>query len=89
MCTRIFFGLISISTILHGTVTFDQVRAITCEVGLLPRTHGSALFTRGETQALVTTTLGTSDDMQRLEAFEGDTLLRSRTWDCRVARDGV
>ena len=40
---------------------FDQIRKITCEVGVLPRTHGSALFTRGETQALVTTTLGTSD----------------------------
>src|SRR5262249_31022910 len=39
---------------------FDQVRPIECEVGLLPRTHGSALFTRGETQALVTATLGTS-----------------------------
>ena len=42
------------------------------EVGVLPRTHGSAIFTRGETQALVTTTLGTSDDMQRLETFEGE-----------------
>jgi polyribonucleotide nucleotidyltransferase len=39
---------------------------------MLPRTHGSAIFTRGETQALVTTTLGTSDDMQRLEGFEGE-----------------
>ena len=51
---------------------FDQVRAIWVEAGVLPRTHGSAIFTRGETQALVTTTLGTSDDMQRLEAFEGE-----------------
>jgi polyribonucleotide nucleotidyltransferase len=51
---------------------FDQVRAISVEVGVLPRTHGSAIFTRGETQALVTTTLGTSDDMQRLEGFEGE-----------------
>jgi polyribonucleotide nucleotidyltransferase len=51
---------------------FDQVRAIWVEVSVLPRTHGSAIFTRGETQALVTTTLGTSDDMQRLEAFEGE-----------------
>ena len=51
---------------------FDQVRDIWVEVGVLPRTHGSAIFTRGETQALVTTTLGTSDDMQRLEAFEGE-----------------
>jgi polyribonucleotide nucleotidyltransferase len=51
---------------------FDQVRAIWVETSVLPRTHGSAIFTRGETQALVTTTLGTSDDMQRLEAFEGE-----------------
>ena len=52
--------------------SFDQVRDIWVEVGVLPRTHGSAIFTRGETQALVTTTLGTSDDMQRLESFEGE-----------------
>src|SRR5438874_2953953 len=51
---------------------FDQVRPIWIEVGVLPRTHGSAIFTRGETQALVTTTLGTSEDMQRLEVFEGE-----------------
>jgi len=51
---------------------FDQIRDIWIEVGVLPRTHGSAIFTRGETQALVTTTLGTSEDMQRLEAFEGE-----------------
>ena len=55
---------------------FDQVRAITCETGLLPRTHGSALFTRGETQALVTVTLGTKDDMQRLETIEGEAFKR-------------
>ena len=51
---------------------FDQVREISCEVGLLPRTHGSALFTRGETQALVTATLGTSDDAQIIEEYEGE-----------------
>jgi polyribonucleotide nucleotidyltransferase len=51
---------------------FDEIRTISIEVGMLPRTHGSAIFTRGETQALVTTTLGTSDDMQRLEVFEGE-----------------
>ena len=45
--------------------SFDQIRQITCEVGLLPRVHGSALFTRGETQALATLTLGTKEDMQR------------------------
>jgi polyribonucleotide nucleotidyltransferase len=51
---------------------FDEIRPIWIEVGMLPRTHGSAIFTRGETQALVTTTLGTSEDMQRLEVFEGE-----------------
>jgi polyribonucleotide nucleotidyltransferase len=51
---------------------FDQIRPIWIEAGFLPRTHGSAIFTRGETQALVTTTLGTTDDMQRLEGFEGE-----------------
>ena len=51
---------------------FDQIREIWIEAGILPRVHGSAVFTRGETQALVTTTLGTSDDMQRLEGFEGE-----------------
>ena len=45
--------------------SFDQIRHISCEVGLLPRVHGSALFTRGETQALATLTLGTKEDMQR------------------------
>jgi polyribonucleotide nucleotidyltransferase len=55
---------------------FDEIRAIEVEVGVLPRTHGSAIFTRGETQALVTTTLGTSDDMQRLEMFEGESKKR-------------
>jgi polyribonucleotide nucleotidyltransferase len=49
---------------------FDQVRPITIETGVLPRTHGSALFTRGETQALVTVTLGTKDDEQRIELLE-------------------
>ena len=48
-----------------------DVRAIECEVGVLPRTHGSALFTRGETQAIVVTTLGTSDDEQRIESLDG------------------
>ena len=51
---------------------FEDVRPITCEVGFLPRTHGSALFTRGETQALVTTTLGTSEDAQTLDWLEGE-----------------
>jgi len=54
----------------------SDVRPIMCEVGILPRVHGSALFTRGETQAIVTTTLGTSDDEQRIETLDG--LVRER-----------
>ncbi|MGB3648560.1 MAG: polyribonucleotide nucleotidyltransferase [Desulfobulbales bacterium] len=50
---------------------FNEVRPITCEVGCLPRTHGSALFTRGETQAIVTATLGSEGDEQRVETLEG------------------
>ncbi len=49
----------------------SDVRPISCEVGVLPRTHGSALFTRGETQAIVVATLGTSDDEQRIESLDG------------------
>jgi len=49
---------------------FDEIRAISCEVGVLPRTHGSALFTRGETQALVTVTLGTSEDAQIIDIVQ-------------------
>jgi polyribonucleotide nucleotidyltransferase len=56
---------------------FDQVRPISCEIGVLPRVHGSALFTRGETQALATTTLGTKEDKQRLDLlFEQDVFKR-------------
>ncbi|MEX1311063.1 MAG: polyribonucleotide nucleotidyltransferase [Candidatus Sulfomarinibacteraceae bacterium] len=51
---------------------FDEIRPVSCEVGVLPRAHGSALFTRGETQAIVTCTLGTEQDSQLVEAFEGD-----------------
>jgi len=51
---------------------FDEIRPVSCEVGFLPRTHGSALFTRGETQALVTATLGTAEDVQRLDVLEGE-----------------
>ncbi len=50
----------------------DEVRTVTVEVGPLPRTHGSSIFQRGETQALVTATLGTSDDAQRLEVLGGE-----------------
>ena len=51
--------------------SLTDVRQIDCQVGVLPRTHGSALFTRGETQALVTLTLGTSEDEQRVESLDG------------------
>jgi polyribonucleotide nucleotidyltransferase len=52
---------------------FNDIRPIDCKVGILPRTHGSALFTRGETQALATTTLGTPRDEQRVETLLGET----------------
>jgi polyribonucleotide nucleotidyltransferase len=51
---------------------FDEIRPVSIETSVLPRTHGSALFTRGETQALVTATLGTMDESQRLESYEGE-----------------
>jgi len=51
---------------------FDDIREITCEVGLLPRTHGSSLFTRGQTQSLTTVTLGTKMDEQKIEDLEGE-----------------
>ena len=70
------------STVLRSTVVkegkridgraLDEVRDIVCETGLLPRTHGSALFTRGETQGLVVTTLGTGDDEQIIDALHGN-----------------
>ena len=53
--------------------TQKEIRKITCEVGVLPRTHGSSLFTRGQTQSLCVTTLGTGDDEQMIEALEGET----------------
>ncbi len=64
-------------TILEKKVRADgrglaDIRSISCEVGILPRTHGSALFTRGETQSLGVVTLGTSDDEQRIDALEGE-----------------
>jgi polyribonucleotide nucleotidyltransferase len=52
--------------------TFDEIRPITAEVGILPRTHGSALFTRGETQCLATVTLGTFEDVQRIDGLGED-----------------
>jgi polyribonucleotide nucleotidyltransferase len=51
---------------------FDQIRLLQCEVGVLPRTHGSALFTRGETQALGIVTLGSTGDEQRIETLDGN-----------------
>jgi polyribonucleotide nucleotidyltransferase len=51
----------------------DQIRAISADVGILPRTHGSALFIRGETQCLAVVTLGTSEDEQRIDSLEGET----------------
>jgi polyribonucleotide nucleotidyltransferase len=56
--------------------SFTEVRPIECFVGVLPRVHGSALFTRGETQALVCTTLGTESDEQRIESIYGDSFRR-------------
>ena len=56
--------------------SFTQIRPIDCETSYLPRTHGSALFTRGETQALVTCTLGTAYDAQKMDYLEGDFLKR-------------
>ena len=55
---------------------FDEIRSITIEVGVLPRVHGSAVFTRGETQALVSATLGTADDQQKVETVDGETWKR-------------
>ncbi len=55
---------------------FTELREITCEVGVLPRTHGSGLFTRGETQSLSVATLGTSEDEQLIESLEGETYKR-------------
>ena len=64
------------SQIRIGGRKFDQIRDISCETGYLPRTHGSALFTRGETQALVSTTLGSERDKQRVETLHGEVINR-------------
>jgi polyribonucleotide nucleotidyltransferase len=69
---RLFRGQVTKERVRPDRRAFDEIRPISIEVGVLPRTHGSALFTRGETQALVTATLGTTDDSQRLETFEGE-----------------
>lgn len=57
--------------------SFGDLRPISCDVGLLPRTHGSAVFTRGETQALATTTLGTNEDSQQFDSYTGGTTEKS------------
>ena len=69
---RIFREQVTKDRIRPDRRAFDEIRPITIENAVLPRTHGSALFTRGETQALVTATLGTTDDGQRLESYEGE-----------------
>ncbi|HEY3055126.1 MAG TPA: polyribonucleotide nucleotidyltransferase [Thermoanaerobaculia bacterium] len=56
--------------------SFTEIRPISIDLGVLPRTHGSAVFTRGETQALVTITLGTPQEAQKIEDFEGETFQR-------------
>jgi polyribonucleotide nucleotidyltransferase len=67
--------VVSTSTRVDGRA-LDEVRKITIEVGVLPRAHGSCLFTRGETQAIVTTTLGTSRDEMRIDELTGDVFRR-------------
>ncbi|MFC5863411.1 polyribonucleotide nucleotidyltransferase [Acidicapsa dinghuensis] len=69
---RIFREQVTKDRIRPDRRQFDEIRPISIESSVLPRTHGSALFTRGETQALVTATLGTTDDSQRMESFEGE-----------------
>ena len=69
---RIFREQVTKERIRPDRRAFDEIRQITIEHNVLPRVHGSALFTRGETQALVTATLGTTDDGQRLESYEGE-----------------
>jgi len=72
MRERLFRGQVTKERIRPDRRAFDEIRAISIETSVLPRTHGSALFTRGETQALVTATLGTADEGQRLESYEGE-----------------
>jgi len=69
---RMFRAQVTKDRIRPDRRAFDEIRPISIESGVLPRTHGSALFTRGETQALVTITLGTNDEGQRMETYEGE-----------------
>jgi polyribonucleotide nucleotidyltransferase len=72
MRERMFRAQVTKDRIRPDHRAFDEIRAISIETSVLPRTHGSALFTRGETQALVTATLGTADEGQRLETYQGE-----------------
>src|SRR5260370_5182032 len=72
---RIFRDVIIEGKRLDGR-SFAQIRPIDVQLSVLPRTHGSAIFTRGETQALVTVTLGTPQEAQKIEDFEGETFQR-------------
>jgi polyribonucleotide nucleotidyltransferase len=76
MEVRIFRNLMLEDNVRVDGRRFDEIRPISIETGVLPRTHGSAIFTRGETQALVTVTLGTPQEAQKIEDFEGETFQR-------------
>jgi len=76
METRIFRDVILHEQKRLDGRSFKEIRPITIDLGALPRTHGSAIFTRGETQALVTITLGTPQEAQKIEDFEGETFQR-------------
>jgi polyribonucleotide nucleotidyltransferase len=76
METRIFRDVIINEQKRLDGRSFKEIRPITIDLGALPRTHGSAIFTRGETQALVTITLGTPQEAQKIEDFEGETFQR-------------
>jgi polyribonucleotide nucleotidyltransferase len=76
METRIFREVIAKDQKRLDGRDFTTIRPITIDLGVLPRTHGSAIFTRGETQALVTVTLGTPQEAQKIEDFEGETFQR-------------
>jgi len=73
---RIFRDQILYKRVRPDKRRFDEIRNIWIETGVLPRVHGTAIFTRGETQALVTATLGTADDAQRMDLLEGEAFKR-------------
>jgi len=76
METRIFRDVVTREQKRLDHRSFTEIRPISIDLGVLPRTHGSAIFTRGETQALVTVTLGTPQEAQKIEDFEGETFQR-------------